>query len=99
MASLSEAKGRLSNVIDDAKAHGFMESELAQAEAWRRRVHNAIEDLKGTLRVFCRVRPANSRELCEGEGLAVRSVDGMTLEVVRPANSRELCEGEGLAVR
>jgi len=35
-----------------------LEQQLRAAEKGRRDLHNAIQDLKGSIRVFCRVRPA-----------------------------------------
>ncbi|CAK8998531.1 unnamed protein product [Durusdinium trenchii] len=43
-----------------------------EVERLRRRVHNAIEDLKGHLRVFCRVRPLSQKEQEMDEEVAVR---------------------------
>ncbi len=37
----------------------------------RRRLHNQIAEMKGNIRVFCRVRPASAAELETGDGLAV----------------------------
>ena len=34
-----------------------LEDELHEAEATRRKLHNLVQELKGNIRVFCRVRP------------------------------------------
>lgn len=35
-----------------------LEQQLRAAEKGRRDLHNTIQDLKGSIRVYCRVRPA-----------------------------------------
>lgn len=54
-----------------------------EVERLRRRVHNAIEDLKGHLRVFCRVRPLSQKEQEMDEEVAVRMVDDRRIELPR----------------
>jgi len=66
-----------------AKALGLPETELHEAELRRRKVHNVIQDLKGQIRVFCRVRPLNAKERSNGDVEAVRVIDDMTIEVPR----------------
>ena len=62
-------------------------------EHLRRKLHNAIQELKGNIRVFCRVRPLSSKEkkMIEGGGasggdqggaLAFNRADPRNLEVV-----------------
>lgn len=80
---LRNMKEKLTNVIGDALDHGVSEIDLADAETWRRRVHNRIEDIKGSIRVFCRVRPLNSREEGQGDTSIVRQLDSMALEIER----------------
>lgn len=41
----------------------FLEQEAREAEMVRRKLHNMVQDLKGNIRVFCRVRPVLSHEL------------------------------------
>lgn len=41
-----------------------------------RQFHNELQELKGALRVFCRVRPKNKKELAGGDGVAV-SIQGL----------------------
>eukprot|EP00929_Paragymnodinium_shiwhaense_P112112 TRINITY_DN8036_c0_g1_i2.p1 TRINITY_DN8036_c0_g1~~TRINITY_DN8036_c0_g1_i2.p1 ORF type:complete len:1551 (-),score=329.92 TRINITY_DN8036_c0_g1_i2:193-4845(-) len=78
---LKEFKRRLSASIRVAKGFGLPACDLREAEVRRRRVHNHIEDLKGQIRVYCRIRPLNQRELDLGDVEAVRIVDNMTVEV------------------
>lgn len=76
---LKDAKERLTNVVKAAKDAGCPEAELLAAEQRRRKIHNGIEDLKGSVRVFCRVRPLSSKEKGQGDTDITRQVDGMTL--------------------
>ncbi|KAG9312796.1 kinesin-domain-containing protein [Chiua virens] len=41
----------------------FLEQEAREAEMVRRKLHNMVQELKGNIRVFCRVRPALPHEL------------------------------------
>lgn len=78
---LRELKARLIRGLAAAEDLGLPENELLIAERWLRRVHNAIEDQKGQLRVFCRIRPLNDRERTAGEVEAVQALNGMTVNV------------------
>jgi len=80
---LQEIKAQLSLGVARGEASGIPEAEVREAEKHRRRVHNAIEDLKGQVRVYCRVRPLNSKEIEQGDSQALRVVDSMRLEVPR----------------
>merc|ERR1712139_722040 len=64
---MREFRGRLAAALKQAKEAGLGEQELKQADQMRRQVHNAIEDLKGAIRVFCRVRPLSKKELARGD--------------------------------
>jgi len=61
MTSLRVAVDRLTEVIHRAKEAGMLEEDLREAELQRRRLHN-YEEVKGAIRVFCRVRPLIGRE-------------------------------------
>jgi hypothetical protein len=73
-------KDDLSIAIQHARVVGVVESEFAEAEKRKRNIHNIIEDLKGSVRVFCRCRPLNAKEIEEGSVGTLRLVDNMTLK-------------------
>lgn len=53
-----------------------------QAESVQRKeLHNRIEDMKGKIRVYCRVRPMNQNETKMGCIDAVTMVDQFTLKI------------------
>jgi hypothetical protein len=60
----------------------LLQRAAADAEATRRRLHNQLVELKGNIRVFCRVRPFGGpgpgavRCLGNGTGVAVLAPDG-----------------------
>ena len=44
-----------------------MEAAAVENETLRRKLHNTMCELKGNIRVFCRVRPIKDSETIEGE--------------------------------
>ncbi|XP_033106502.1 carboxy-terminal kinesin 2-like isoform X2 [Anneissia japonica] len=61
-----------------------LESNLQEAEAVRRKLHNTVQELKGNIRVFCRVRPLlpSEKDTCaEISHLHFNGIDGKTLEM------------------
>lgn len=52
-----------------------MQAKLANEIFQRKRLHNMLEDLKGKIRVFCRVRPLNSVEKGKAASQIVRVAD------------------------
>jgi Microtubule binding len=40
----------------------------------RRRLHNVVAELKGNIRVFCRIRPASRDELSAGDKIGITPV-------------------------
>lgn len=47
----------------------------------RKKLHNQIEDMKGKIRVFCRVRPMNEREVSGNMGNVTNIPDEMTIQL------------------
>ncbi|KAG8937359.1 kinesin-like nuclear fusion protein [Tulasnella sp. 419] len=64
-------RARLNEDLEKAlKRVEEVELELRAAETLRRKLHNQLQELKGNIRVFCRVRPALAQEKDIGDGLA-----------------------------
>lgn len=53
-ATILELRGEVASAEERIKE---TEQKLRQAESMRRKLHNTIQELKGNIRVFCRVRP------------------------------------------
>ncbi|OIV94388.1 hypothetical protein TanjilG_25450 [Lupinus angustifolius] len=51
-----------------------------EEQVLRKRYFNMIEDMKGKIRVYCRVRPLSGKEIVEKEGNALTTVDEFTVE-------------------
>jgi len=79
--ALVAAKQGLTVAINSAKAAKVAESHLADAELRRRRLHNGVEDLKGSIRVFCRIRPLSKKEKDQGDCQITEGTDAMTLKI------------------
>jgi hypothetical protein len=47
----------------------------------RKKLHNIIEDMKGKIRVYARVRPMNQKEVRMGFINSVQIVDQFTLRI------------------
>ncbi|XP_029847706.4 carboxy-terminal kinesin 2 [Ixodes scapularis] len=61
------------------------DQQLQDAEMMRRDLHNMLQELKGNIRVFCRVRPMLPSEEGEGERPSrISFPDEKTVELVKP---------------
>ncbi|KZV98777.1 kinesin-domain-containing protein [Exidia glandulosa HHB12029] len=73
ITALQSQSGAVVNELDAVRAHAAdllsqlqkekaradeLEHDLLEAETLRRKLHNMVQELKGNIRVFCRVRPA-----------------------------------------
>jgi hypothetical protein len=77
---LTAARDQLLADLAHARDLGVPREELASAEQQRRKLHNAIQDLKGQVRVFCRVRPQTATEKLEEDSEMLRVLDGDCVE-------------------
>eukprot|EP00929_Paragymnodinium_shiwhaense_P013718 TRINITY_DN121566_c0_g1_i1.p1 TRINITY_DN121566_c0_g1~~TRINITY_DN121566_c0_g1_i1.p1 ORF type:complete len:1258 (-),score=423.49 TRINITY_DN121566_c0_g1_i1:595-4368(-) len=87
---MKAAKEKLSVAIAKAKEAGVEEKKLADAELRRRKIHNGIEDLKGSIRVFCRIRPLSKKELGQGDINVATQVDAISVAISEdPASTKK----------
>ncbi|OVA05621.1 FERM domain [Macleaya cordata] len=57
-----------------------LEALYKEEQVLRKRYFNTIEDMKGKVRVFCRLRPLSEKEVSEGERKILTSFDEFTIE-------------------
>ncbi|XP_061355130.1 kinesin-like protein KIN-14E isoform X1 [Gastrolobium bilobum] len=57
-----------------------MEVLYKEEQVLRKRYFNTIEDMKGKIRVYCRLRPLSEKEIAEKEREALTTVDEFTVE-------------------
>lgn len=86
---LLKAKTTLAAAIKQAREVGVSEPDLLSAETMRKKYHNMLEDLKGAIRVFCRVRPISRKEIDQGDSEVTKPVDGMTIELKGDAGAEQ----------
>ena len=61
-----------------------LEQDLQEAEMSRRRLHNMVQELKGNIRVFCRVRPVLPSELTAEPGESPKDSSEVTARIEYP---------------
>ena len=75
-----------------------LEAEAREAEGVRRKLHNMVQELKGNIRVFCRVRPVLSSDRDgEGEGEAeadIRFLDKRDHKEIMLSSTSESAMGQ-----
>lgn len=73
----------LKSTLQESKAELDSVQTQYQAERLKRiKLHNELEDLRGKVRVFCRIRPTNEREAKMGSSTCCEAVDEFSLKVV-----------------
>jgi kinesin family protein C1 len=80
---------RMNEAIEKARE---CEDKLRKEEMLRRRLHNQVQELKGNIRVFCRVRPINGDETEEAAKISVPESDDepTDIEVKGPEETNSL---------
>lgn len=79
------AMAQVQPVIDGLKDQlRVLQGQFHEEQQLRKKYHNQIQDMKGAIRVFCRVRPQLKRERDLGDTLALRRTDAFTVQLSRP---------------
>ncbi|XP_074495908.1 putative LOC110439812 homolog [Sebastes fasciatus] len=55
----------------------------------RKKYYNMVEDMKGKIRVFCRIRPVNRCEVSQGGAMVVEKIDDYSVTMETPRGPRE----------
>jgi hypothetical protein len=74
----AEAQRKVMRAEADMKA---LTARFIKEQATRRRLYNELEDIKGKIRVFCRMRPLAAYEVEKGCDAAVKIVDAYSLKL------------------
>ncbi|KAK9366085.1 P-loop containing nucleoside triphosphate hydrolase protein [Lipomyces kononenkoae] len=66
--------------------------KLVKEETLRRILHNHVQELKGNIRVFCRVRPPRQHEMLDGADIKYpdNSIEGREIELTGPSSESAL---------
>jgi hypothetical protein len=82
-AALAAQVKELSSKVEEAnKRNDESSKELRKEQEHRKKLYNEVEDLKGKIRVFARIRPLNSRERKLGDAATVTVTDPCSLNVM-----------------
>merc|ERR1712166_684265 len=84
--SLKQHEKILEEKVTSIEIHEHkLEEELEIEAKQRKKLHNQIEEMKGAIRVFCRIRPLSSTELARGNvDITEYLSDKCTLQVYHP---------------
>ena len=84
LLTLRQARTKLLDALAAAQREELPRSERSLAEQQRRRLHNALQDMKGQLRVSCRIRPLSVKEKAQQSDHAVYALDSSHVAIVLP---------------
>ena len=88
--AFADLEARMQKAIKESEE---AKAKLINEETLRRKLHNQVQELKGNIRVFCRVRPAleaDSADQKAGMAYPDHEVDAKELEVVGPEEKSSL---------
>lgn len=80
ISTLICARDKLIADLSHAEDIGLPQAEMRSAQFHRRSLHNAIQDLKGQVRVYCRVRPMDANEKMRGDKEDIRIIGDTMVE-------------------
>ena len=83
-ASITELKETLA---ERDRTIAMMREKLVDDELQRRKLHNTIQDLKGNIRVFCRIRPSTGKDGGGEQMYVLDPADARKLDVVESGTS------------
>jgi len=87
---LVKTRAMVATVTKEVIKLGLSEEEVRPLRDRMRKVHNQIQDLKGAIRVYCRTRPPNQRELDAGSKMNLKfSDDRMTVSVATEEDDKK----------
>eukprot|EP00050_Salpingoeca_kvevrii_P010491 m.8688 g.8688 ORF g.8688 m.8688 type:complete len:1499 (-) comp2889_c0_seq1:1587-6083(-) len=89
MEALEQLETTKSELKAAKKSLSAMEENYLKERHERKRLHNVIEDMKGKIRVYCRVRPLSGSELERGNFACVSSPDEFSCVVKTDKVSKE----------
>lgn len=76
------------HIISSCEA--FLGILRANGDEQLRKIHNDLQDLKGALRVFCRIRPPNTKERERNDELSVEILDQFSVAVQNSHGDRHM---------
>ncbi|KAK9478611.1 P-loop containing nucleoside triphosphate hydrolase protein [Lipomyces japonicus] len=86
-AKVEEMKNYLTNAINSEQA---IKQKLQKEETLRRILHNEVQELKGNIRVFCRVRPVSTKESAVEIKYPDETSQGREIQLIGPGNESAL---------
>ncbi|CAE7150875.1 KIN14I [Symbiodinium pilosum] len=84
--NLTDFLKQLNSKVDSLSAQlTQLEARFMEEQLIRKKYHNQIQDMKGTIRVFCRFRPLGKREQENGDVTVLHKADAFSVDLQRGA--------------
>eukprot|EP00405_Crypthecodinium_cohnii_P013090 CAMPEP_0206433522 /NCGR_PEP_ID=MMETSP0324_2-20121206/8579_1 /ASSEMBLY_ACC=CAM_ASM_000836 /TAXON_ID=2866 /ORGANISM="Crypthecodinium cohnii, Strain Seligo" /LENGTH=1009 /DNA_ID=CAMNT_0053899795 /DNA_START=7 /DNA_END=3038 /DNA_ORIENTATION=- len=81
MDAMQNAKRKFRDAMPLLVQLGAPADMIDRLEHLRKQVHNKIQDMKGSIRVFCRIRPLSKKEKADGDEDIFQRLDSMTVRI------------------